>query len=173
MQPVSIFMTKYDDILSNVVYWISGCGYTHVAVAFDNESQNFYTFNYKGFRREHPFQRKRRYGKSICYKIEVPRDQYIRLRDIIIYMENSQVEWKYSLFGVVLCILGIKHRIRNSYFCSQFVAELLQRSGIMKWKKHSSLYLPNHMCKELSEHVGLKETLLLRSIEVEEEGILK
>ena len=67
MQTVSIFMTKYDDILSNVVYWISGCGYTHVAVAFDNESQNFYTFNYKGFRREHPFHRKRRFGLSICY----------------------------------------------------------------------------------------------------------
>lgn len=167
MQTVSIFMTKYDDVLSNFIYLISGCGYTHVAVAFDKESQNFYTFNYKGFRREHPFKRKRRYGKSICYKIEVPKEQYIRLRDIIIYMENCQVEWKYSLFGVVLCILGIKHRIRNSYFCSQFVAEILQRSGIMKWKKHSSLYLPNQMCRELSGHVGLKETLLLQSIEME------
>ena len=74
MHTVSIFMTKYDDLLSNFVYLISGRGYTHVAVAFDDESQNFYTFNYKGFRREHPFKRKRRYGKSICYKIEVPRE---------------------------------------------------------------------------------------------------
>lgn len=167
---VSVFMTRYHDILSHFVYWISGCGYTHAAIAFDNESQNFYTFNYKGFRREHPFKRKRRYGKSICYKLQVTREQYTRLKALIEQMENSNIEWKYSLFGVVLCILGIKHKIENSYFCSQFVAELLEKSEIIKWKKHSSLYLPNHMCKELSSHKGLKETLVFSCIEMKDES---
>lgn len=170
MQTVSIFMTKYDDVLSNFVYWISGRGYTHVALSFDQEAQNFYTFNYKGFRREHPFKRKRRYGKSICYKLEVPKEQHGRLKEIIEQMENSPTEWKYSLRGVVLCIFGIPYKEKDSYFCSQFVAELLQKSGIMKWKKNSSLYLPNHMCREISKHKGLKETLLLPSIEVLDEG---
>ena len=169
MQTVSIFMTKYDDILSNFVYLISGRGYTHVAVCFDEETQDYYTFNYKGFRREHPFARRRNYGKSICYKLEVPREQHSRLRGLIQQMENSQVEWKYSLWGVVLCILGIRHRIQNSYFCSQFVAELLERSEIIRWRKHSSLYLPNQMRREIIKHKGLKKTIKMKCIEKKEE----
>lgn len=169
-QTVSIFMTRYHDILSNFLYYISGCGYTHVAIGFDDESQNFYCFNYKGFRREHPFRRKRRYGKSICYKLDVPAEQHARLKEIIEQMENSSIEWKYSMLGVILCLLGIRHKIRNAYFCSQFVAELMQRSGIMKWRKHSSLYLPNHMCREISAHTGLREKIEFPSIEVIDEN---
>lgn len=171
MQTVSVFMTRYNDILSNFVYWISGCGYTHVAINVDETSEDYYTFNYKGFRREHPFGRKRRYGSSICYKLEVTKEQQMCLKEIITQMENEmacgKTTWKYSLWGVVLCILGIRHKFRESYFCSQFVTELLEKSGIMKWRKHSSLYLPNHMCKELRKYAGLKETLLFSSIEVE------
>lgn len=165
MQTVSVFMTKYDDILSNFVYWISGFGYTHAALCFDETAQDYYTFNYKGFRREHPFGNKRRYGKSICFKLEVSKEQQLRLKEIIQQMENSKVEWKYSLLGVVLCIFKIKHKFHGSYFCSQFVAELLEKSGIMQWKRDSSLYLPNYMCKELQNHAGLKKMTLFPSIE--------
>ena len=165
MQTVSIFMTKYDDILSNFVYLISGLGYTHVAICFDEETQDYYTFNYKGFRREHPFGNKRRYGKSIRFELQVPKEQHTSLKEMIRQMENSQIEWKYSLWGVVLCILGIRYKFKGSYFCSQFVAELLEKSGIIKWKKHPSLYLPNQMCRELSSHIGLKSMTLFQSIE--------
>ncbi len=165
MQTVSVFMTKYDDILSNFVYLISGFGYTHVAVCFDEETQDYYTFNYKGFRREHPFGNKRRYGKSVRFELQVPKEQHASLKAIIRQMESGQVEWKYSLWGVVLCILGIRHKFKDSYFCSQFVAELLERSGIMKWKKHPSLYLPNQMCREIRSHIGLKNMTLFQSIE--------
>lgn len=167
---MSIFMTRYHDILSSFVYYISGCGYTHVAVSFDSDSQEYYTFNYKGFRREHPFRRKRRYGKSICYKLEVTQEQHARLKWLVEQMEQASIEWKYSLFGVVLCILGIRHKFVGCYFCSQFVAELLEKSEIILWKKHSSLYLPNHMCCEIAKHAGLKETILFQSIEVKEEN---
>ena len=125
MQTVSVFMTKYDDILSNFVYLISGFGYTHVAVCFDEETQDYYTFNYKGFRREHPFRRKRRYGKSICYKLEVTQEQHARLKWLVEQMEQASIEWKYSLFGVVLCILGIRHKFAGCYFCYSYLYHCL------------------------------------------------
>ena len=167
---VSIFMTRYHDILSNFLYHIIGRGYTHVAIAFDDDSQNFYCFNYKGFRREHPFRRKRRYGKSICYKLDVNEEQHAALQGIIEQMEASNIEWKYCMLGVILCLLGIRHKMKNAYFCSQFVAELLQRSEIMKWRKHPSLYLPNQLCREIRAHSGLRETIEFESIEVIDEN---
>ncbi len=172
METVTIFMTKYEDILSRFLYYISGRGYTHVAICFDSELQEYYTFNYKGFRREHPFSRRREYGKSICYKLQVPKEQYERLKWLIREMEQEDVEWKYSLLGVVLCILRIKHKFDNSYFCSQFVAELLEKSEIILWKKHSSLYLPNHLCREIASHAGLQETVCYACIEKKEEVIV-
>ena len=172
METISIFMTKYDDILSKFIYYISGCGYTHAAVCFDSELQEYYTFNYKGFRREHPFGGRRRYGKSICYKLEVTKEQHARLKWLIKKMEQKNVDWKYSLIGVVLCILGIKHKFQNYYFCSQFVAELLEKSEIILWKKHSSLYLPNHLCREIDRHAGLIETVRYQCIEKNAENVI-
>lgn len=108
--------------------------------------------------------------KSICYKLDVNEEQHAALQGIIEQMEASNIEWKYCMLGVILCLLGIRHKMKNAYFCSQFVAELLQTSGIMKWRKHPSLYLPNQLCREIRAHSGLRETIEFESIEVIDEN---
>ncbi|MDD3367674.1 MAG: hypothetical protein PHP50_02130 [Lachnospiraceae bacterium] len=55
----------------------------------------------------------------------------------------------YSRIGVVFCLLRIPFKIRNRYFCSQFVAETLQQTESVKLSKKASLYLPNELPKVL------------------------
>lgn len=51
----------------------------------------------------------------------------------------------YSLFGTLLCFLHIPHKFHDKYFCSQFVAELLEKAGAVELRKEVSLYLPSQL----------------------------
>ena len=55
---VTVLLTRYYSTFSNFVYWISGRGYTHVSIALNDENDCYYSFNFKGFRREYPGRKK-------------------------------------------------------------------------------------------------------------------
>jgi hypothetical protein len=56
--------------------------------------------------------------------------------------------------GVLLGLLHIAHRGRaGRFFCSQFVAAVLQKSEAATLKKDSSIYLP----KDLKDLPGMRE----------------
>jgi inositol transport system substrate-binding protein len=46
---------------------------------------------------------------------------------------------------LVLCLLHIPFKFQDKYFCSQFVAEILEQSGAVRLKKKNTLYLPHHL----------------------------
>lgn len=54
---VTVLLTRYYSTFSNFVYWISGRGYTHASIALNDENDCYYSFNFKGFRREYPGQK--------------------------------------------------------------------------------------------------------------------
>lgn len=125
MKEIMILLTKYSDWISSMVYHFCGKGYTHVSIALEDEPETYYSFNYRGFAIE-TLEKHRRRGVnySRCYRIQIP-DRYTR-------------------FGVLCCALHIPLHWKRHYFCSQFVAELLEHSGAVALTKSSSLFLPNH-----------------------------
>ncbi|MCL2137209.1 MAG: hypothetical protein FWH40_06795 [Coriobacteriia bacterium] len=50
---------------------------------------------------------------------------------------------RFSYLGLVLCYLGIRIRLKDRYFCSQFVSEIIEKAEAVPLAKHSSLYLPD------------------------------
>ena len=63
------------------------------------------------------------------------------------FMINNE-QYKFSILGTFACKLGIEWKRKNKYFCSQFVAEILNRSGAAKLPKAASLMRPMD-CAEL------------------------
>ena len=49
----------------------------------------------------------------------------------------------FNVLGLALCGLHIRWKRRRHYFCSQFVSEVLEKSGSMQLPKHSTLMHPN------------------------------
>jgi hypothetical protein len=49
----------------------------------------------------------------------------------------------YNLLGLLGVTIGEPIEFSNSYFCSQFVAEILKRSGIRLWDKLPALVTPD------------------------------
>lgn len=157
---ISILMTRHKDILSKAMYYfIGGGGYSHVSIGIDESEDAYYSFNIKGFRKEHPKRHRDQIKKSICYKLSVTKKEHKKIVELINEFQKNHSVWKYSLSGVILCRMRIPHKMKRRYFCSQFVTEILQKAEVIKTRQSASLYLPKILEKELSLHLNLREII--------------
>ena len=146
MKTVTILLTKYSDWFSVFLCKICRNTYSHASISIDGNEEIFYSFNYKGFVIEKPkkYAPKTRMQGSMCIRMQVPESVHKKLETELERFVNNREIFSYSTLGVILCLLHIPHKFKNSYFCSQFVAELLSSTGAAKLKKNESLYLPMH-----------------------------
>lgn len=152
MKTVSVVLTKYTDRLSNFLYMFCGFGYTHASISLDDESGKMYSFNYRGFCIETAKKHRRRgVERSAGFTLRISDEAYERLKEEIEHFIANKPDYKYTKFGVLMCFLKIPFKRKNHYFCSQFVAEMLNKSGAVKLKKSPSLYLPNTIWSELGQ----------------------
>ena len=143
---VYVLLTKFSDRASKAIRGLTRSSYTHASLGIDEKYEEFYSIVTKGFRREqfHRFSKERRLETSCrLYKIHVSDEVYEEICIILKRHEARSKHYKYSKLGVALCLLHIGHKINHRYFCSQFVAEILQSSQVISSKKSSSLFLPD------------------------------
>ncbi|MCM1497214.1 MAG: hypothetical protein NC124_01985 [Clostridium sp.] len=152
---VNILLMRFPDNASKAISFFKQSFYTHVSIGLEEDLNTFYSFVWKGFLVE----KITRYAKSertpcpcLMYELEVSEKAYQKAKKILLEFESNKDIYHYAKLGVVLGIIGIPLRQKNRYFCSQFVAEVLEKSNIQKLKKNSALYYPNDFNK-LSEAV--------------------
>lgn len=153
---ITILFSKYKDLNSKLIYLFGGRSYTHVSIALDEENEYFYSFNKKGFRKEYPKKHKTLVSNTL-YKIEVTEEEFNLIKKKIEEFESKKDILKYSLIGVIFCLLRIKRKSRNKYFCSQFVAETLTNIKGFKLEKDASLYTPKKLSKLIKEKLSVIE----------------
>lgn len=160
MKKVSILLTEYSDHFSRLIYYITGRGYTHVSLGLEEDDDRFYSFNFKGFCVETTEKHRRRgVKKSVCYRIDVTDESYRKLKDTVQFFEQNCRDYHYTRAGVLFAVLHMPFQRDKHYFCSQFVAELLDDSGAIKLGKAAGLYLPNQMPGELEACHGLSQII--------------
>ncbi|MBQ8518096.1 MAG: hypothetical protein IJ455_00635 [Agathobacter sp.] len=157
---ISVLLTKQEDWISKIIYYITGRGFTHASIGFDENDEVFYSFNIKGFRRELPKKHKDAITQSLCFKLNVSQEEYEKVVDLIYEFQEKRKSWKYSTMGVVLCLLRIPHKRKWHYFCSQFVAEILEKANIAEVSKHASLCLPNNLVDILNSRRAMDAVVL-------------
>jgi hypothetical protein len=72
--------------------------------------------------------------------------------------EDEEIFYSFSYKGFVIekpkkrhqrngnrCLMHIPFKFKNRYFCSQFVAEILEHAGAVRLKKKNTLYLPHQL----------------------------
>ena len=65
------------------------------------------------------------------------------MKRVLNVFKKNQKKFLYNLIGVLGVSLNEPVEFSNSYFCSQFVAEVLHRSGIKLWEKLPALVTPD------------------------------
>ncbi len=128
--------------------------YSHVSLALDIDLNEIYSFGrlkmhnplIGGFVRED-----KDYGTySIfpnttieLYSIKVNETQFLQIKNEIERFSNSERKYSYNFLGVAGVLVNRPINREYSYFCSQFVAEVLQNSDINIIDKDAGLTLPN------------------------------
>ena len=152
LKPIYILLTKYSNILSRVIGLFTGCEYMHASISL-KDKETFFSFNTKrGFCIETPF-RKVRSTPCILYRLDVPEHVYNDIDQHIQTFVESNDHYKFNFLGTLFCILRTPVWfnpliMKNRYFCSQFISEILIASGDIKLSKHPSRFLPKDFSKD-------------------------
>ena len=151
---IYIIVSKTDTALGRVIQNALGVCYNHCSISLDSSLEESYSFGrnklHNMFRAGFVCESKNRgccqeHDTSRIRVMEVPvtEEQWRRIAEEIEEFENHRERYKYSALGLVFCYFGISKERQNKYFCSQFVAELLERADAKLIDKPSSLVRPH------------------------------
>ena len=154
MKPIYILLTRSGTLLSKLVYAVTGASYTHASMAFDEELNCLYSSTRKNGYTMFPAGPSKEYlnkgvfrlrGDAPCalYALEVTDEAYVRARRRAEHMMARGELYRFNTLGLILCALHIRWQRRRHYFCSQFVSEVLQKSGALELPKPSTLMHPS------------------------------
>lgn len=151
---VYILLTDTGTLFTKSIKKYTKAPYNHASISFDAELTELYSFGRKnpnnpingGFVKEDIFTGTySKYPETTCviYKLEVSERDIEKMKRVLNVFKKNQKKFLYNLFGVLGVSLNEPVEFSNSYFCSQFVAEVLHRSGIKLWDKLPALVTPD------------------------------
>ena len=150
---VYIVFTDTKTPLSKMIKAYTRHPYSHVSLSFNRELNEVYSFGRKnadnafsgGFVKEdlhgHLFQR----AQCAVFKCPVSEKGYMAMQIFIREMERRHEQYKYNLAGLFGVALQKAFEREKAFFCSQFVAEVLQCGGIQISSKPACLTMPGDL----------------------------
>lgn len=158
--PVFIVLTYGDNPLGIAISKITGDEWTHVLIAFNPQLDPMYSFATRtqksdkhqslfGFVYQNTKDKwyKNRNIKYEVYVMYVNKAAYMRMQERLEYFKTHERESEYDFPGLISIGLNRNTEHHRKYFCSRFVAEILQQG--VHIDKLPSLYRPQDM-KDLS-----------------------
>lgn len=154
IKSVYVLLTDTGTIFTKMIKWFTDAPYNHVSIVFDEELEEIYSFGRKypknplkaGFIKEDIYFGTYRYfynTRCLLLKIEVSSKQYDRIRNVISNFNNNKDIYSYNLLGLIGVAIGYPINQKNKFFCSQFVAEVFNKSGMYLWDLPPALVTPN------------------------------
>lgn len=153
MSYIYIMLTRSGTVYSRFIHAVTGDEYTHVSLGLGEGASELYSFSRKRasfplpspiVREDVPGSYLARHPRTRCalYRVRADAAAYRRVRELVEDMYAHRERYHYSLIGAALCKLDIAHERAEHYFCSQFVAEVLGRCGVLELPKNPSLMRP-------------------------------
>lgn len=150
---IYILLTYTGSLLSKMIKMYTKYDYTHVSLGLDIDLTELYSFGrlipsnpiVAGFVKEDIRNGTYAYfsNTECClYSIDIDMEQYNRLIECIHSFSLEKDKYSYNLIGFLGIIINKPIYRRHSYFCSQFVAYILEQSGIKLFDKHPALVTP-------------------------------
>ncbi len=155
-QSVFILLTNTGTLFTRMIQLYTKAPYNHASISFDRELHELYSFGRKhpsnplngGFVKENiKTGTYSKYPNTTCviYELKVTPREVEKMKRVLNIFIRSSPKYGYNLLGVIGVALQEPVEFSNSYFCSQFVAEILHRSGIKLWNKLPALVTPNDL----------------------------
>lgn len=150
---IYILLTNTGSLLSTAIGFYTRQRFNHVSIALTDDFNAIYSFGRKhpknpvigGFVNEIETQIYDHFVGTSCIvlKKEVSLEEYARIHESIKRFELDKFIYGYNLIGFAGFIVNIPIKRQNSFFCSQFVGEVLKQGGIHFTNKPSELVKPS------------------------------
>ncbi len=173
---VYVVLSRTKTLLGQAIQKSTTCEYNHCSIALGEDPSVFYSFGRKhpsnpifaGFvpeGRDFGFFKVFNDSKICVLELNVTEEQYDAVKLRIAFFQENRKRFSFNITGLVLAKLSIPFSRKNSYFCSQFVASVLEYANIHKFSKDIRLVTPTDMIDMLEHNVvyvgGIKEYELL------------
>ena len=142
LYPVYIVLVHSGTLVSNMIKNVTHAMFSHVSIAFDSSLEKMYSFARKDPR--NPFLGGFRYesinkgfyeGKSIPYALYVvpcTKKQVDKMKKRLEYFIKNENKFSFDFVGLFKNYLGIEDNPENKFFCSRFVADILNAGSTKK-----------------------------------------
>ena len=171
---IYILLTRSGTWFSRLIHLATQDRYTHASIGLDGPAGPFYSFARKYERLalpaglvEEQVTPRRRSVPCCLYALTVDEATYHRLRRRLQGMYSRREAYHYNLLGTLACYFNLSLQRRNHYFCSQFVAGLLEECGAVELPKPPTLLRPADLCRLeglRAVHQGQLEGILARAV---------
>ena len=148
---VYILLTRFPGKVSMLLAVLTGCYYVHASIGLEDDLNTFYSFVTKGFiieqiaryvrpdRVPYPCQ---------LYELPVSENVYQSIKYLLNTFVDAKDRLRYTKLGVFFGLLGIPYRRKEfCYFCTHFVAHILQNSGAAILQKNCTHYFSRDLKK--------------------------
>lgn len=152
---VYIGLTYADTLLSNIIKWYTTDDYTHSMLSFDPSFNDIYSFGTKnisgvgldkfGFVEDgihNDFYKVRHNIHFAVYTVFVNEYEHNNMLQYLQYFKKNAASFRYDSVGLIKYIAKINSTDPFKYFCSGFVADVLQAGGYAE-DKHYSRFAPS------------------------------
>jgi len=141
---IYIILSYSGTLVSRIIKFFTKYEYCHVSLSFMKNIDKMYSFGRKkvynvfdaGFiieNRNNSFFQKFTNTKCLILEVEVPKNKYKKLKNIIkTYIDNEE-DYKYDIVGLLLRIINIKLDRKHHYVCTEFVKSTLEEAEIYKF----------------------------------------
>jgi len=150
---IYIVLTQTRTYPARAIRFYTNEPYAHASLAFDENLNEMYSFARRGL--YNPFNAGfireyidsgifGRFESTTCciYRLRITEEQYKKLRSEIEIFNRNKKAYSYNYLGLIGAAFNIPIRFKNRYFCSQFVAYVLEKSGINIFNKSYVLVKP-------------------------------
>lgn len=153
MKSVYILLVRTNTVFSRVIHKMTDAQYTHAALALDRHLNRMYSFARRheyfpfiaGFIHENLYRgvyAKNKNAPCALYELKIPEKSYVEIADKITEMLYDYDKYHYNFLGTITNLFQIGYRRRYHYFCSQFVAQMLDKTGVIQFPKDTLLMRP-------------------------------
>ena len=152
---IYVLFTNTGTLLARIIRLFTGQSLNHVSICFDHHLMDVYSFGRKKVR--NPFiggfvKEDVRCGflrKSECeiYQLTIEDMEYNRILERVRDIEMRKDAYKYNFIGLFGVLFQIEVKRRNAFFCSQFIASLLNEVKLIQFSKSICFVKPEDIRK--------------------------
>lgn len=147
---VYLLLTDTGTIFTRMIKLYTKKPYNHASIAFDGNFREVYSFGRKkprnpffgGFVNEDVRQGLFKNARCAIYSFEVTEEQVSNMKYFINKIKTDKHLYRYNLLGLMTFILNKPYEREHAFFCSEFVAYVLNEGQIIEFQKPLSLISP-------------------------------